>query len=286
MENAFMITGATGGLGKAFAAACARRGFDLFLTDVSPILLDTLAGGLRKEFGITVLTRVADLARAEGRDALFDWLDGAGLRFSGLVNAAGMDKEGEFAAQSLGSIRTMMELNMLGSVECINKLLALREEGGPFTVINVASLAAFQPMPYKALYASTKRFLVQLSLGIREELKPYGVAVSALCPGGMPTTKACLESMEAQGILGRLSAMNAEEVAERALRQALKGRAVIVPGLVNRALSRLSSLVPGSFAARLVARKWSRVLVSRCGSLRPQGNMCGTPRLADGEKLY
>lgn len=280
-----MITGATGGLGKAFAASCARQGKDLFLTDVSPSLLDTLARGLKREFGIEVRTHASNLAREEGRDELFAWLDKSGLHFTGLINVAGMDREGEYAGQSLQLVRTMMQLNMVSSAENINRILSLREAGQAFTIINVASLAAFQPMPYKALYAATKRFIVQFSLGIREELKPYNVRVSALCPGGMPTTKGCLACMEVQGIIGLMTTMNTGNVTDYALRQALKGQAVIIPGFLNRVISRLSSLVPPALTARLLAKKWSAALRERCGSLSPSENVCGTPRLASGEKM-
>lgn len=285
MENVFMITGATGGLGKAFAAALARQGRNLFLTDVSPSLLDTLARGLTCEFGVSVRTQACNLAREEGRDALFAWLEASGMRFSGLINVAGMDREGEYKEQGLALARTMMQLNMLSSAESITRLLPLRMEGQPFLVLNVASLAAFQPMPYKALYAATKRFMVQLSLGIREELRPHDVRVSALCPAGMPTTRACLDSLEVQGILGQLTTMNASAVAEYALRLAMRGRAIIIPGRLNRVLLGLSRLLPQSLSRRMIARRWSRALRARCGSLNPQENVCGTPRLAYGEKM-
>jgi short-subunit dehydrogenase len=285
MDNLHLITGATGGLGKAFSAALARQGKDLVLTDVSPSLLETLAVGLRREFRVSVLTRACNLAREEGRDALFTWLEAAGLRFSGLINVAGMDREGEYAEQGLALARTMMQLNMMGAAECITRIIPLREKGRRLTVINVASLAAFQPMPYKALYAASKRFLVQLSLGIREELRPHDVAVSVLCPAGMPTTRSCIESMEAQGLLGLLTTMNAGAVADHALRQAAAGKAVIIPGGLNRLMHASSRLLPEALTCRLLAKKWRTALRSRCGSLNPAENTCGTPRLARGESL-
>jgi len=285
MSDLWMITGAAGGLGKAFAAACAKEKMNLFLTDVSPVLLDILAQGIKNEFGVEVHIHASNLANEEGRDELFAWLNASNLRFTGLINVAGMDREGEYAGLSLQFMRTMMQLNMLSSAENIRQILPLRQEGVAFTIINVASLAAFQPMPYKALYAATKRFIVQLTLGIREELKNSGVKVSALCPAGMPTTKGCLDSLEAQGLMGLLTTMNAGEVAGYALKQADKGRAIIIPGLLNRIIYRLSVLSPVALTSRLLARKWSVSIRRRCGNLNPTENMCGTPRLADGERI-
>ena len=101
-----LITGATGGLGKAFAVECASRGWNLFLTDLDPQALDTLADGLRKSYGVTVVPRACDLTEAPARAELFGWIKGHGLRFWGLINVAGTDFEGPFFEQSSQQIRT------------------------------------------------------------------------------------------------------------------------------------------------------------------------------------
>ncbi len=193
MNSWYLITGATGGLGKAFCAACAKAGHNLYLTDVSATMLNTLSVGLQNEYGIKVLTYTCNLASEQSRDELFTALDESGIRFSGLINIAGMDREGEFSMLDLQCLRTMMQLNMFSAAELINRILQLRNEDERFTILNVASQAALQPMPYKALYAATKRFLLQLSLALNEELKLQNATVTALCPSGMPTTQACLD---------------------------------------------------------------------------------------------
>ncbi|NLN45017.1 MAG: SDR family NAD(P)-dependent oxidoreductase [Clostridiaceae bacterium] len=268
MDGWFLITGATGGLGRAFCAACARRGFRLFLTDRSEEALDTLAGGLRHAYGISVRTASCDLATDAGRDALAEVVGHAGIRLSGMIHVAGIDAEGEFTSLSLGSLRAIMQVNMLSVAENIHQMLRFRQMDQPFRIINVASLAAFQPMPYKALYAATKRFLVQFSLGIREELLTSGVSVTVLCPCGMPTTPVCIAEIEAQGIAGRLTTMNPGTVAEYTLDKALRGKAIVVPGTLNRCVRFASDLLPATWTARWVRRQWSGALMKRCGTLR------------------
>jgi len=270
MDNSFLITGATGGLGKAFCAACAQRGYNLFLTDISPALLDSLATGLQNEYGIEIHTFACNLADESGRDALYQEIEKVGMRFVGLANIAGTGIEGEFASLDLPSLRTIMQLNMFNTAENINRVLRYRQKGVKFIILNVASLAAFQPMPYKALYAATKRFLVQLSLGIREELKGNDVSVSVLCPSGMPTTPTTIKEIDVQGVWGRLTAMNTGDVAEYALSRALRGQAVIVPGTLNQIIKGLTKLVPETISASFVKRRWSRALLKRCGTLCPQ----------------
>jgi short-subunit dehydrogenase len=127
-----------------------------------------------------------------------------------------------------------------------------------FRLINVCSLAGFYPMPYKATYAASKRFLLDFSRALREEIKSFGT-VTALCPAGMPTTVECMRSMFAQGYWGLATSMNPEVVARRTLRAALKGRAVVIPGLLNQFIQGLSAMVPSSIAIRYVAKRWSKV---------------------------
>ncbi|HEY5466140.1 MAG TPA: SDR family NAD(P)-dependent oxidoreductase [Clostridia bacterium] len=270
MDGWFLITGATGGLGKAFCAACAQRGCRLFLTDRSGESLEALARGLKNAYGIQVRTFACDLAAESGRDALAAAVADASVPLAGLINVAGIDVEGEFTSLSLQNIRAIMQLNMVSVAENIHRMLRFHEEGEHFMIINVASLAAFQPMLYKALYAATKRFLVQLSLGIREELHPLGISVTVLCPCGMPTTPECIAAIEAQGIVGRLTTMNPGDVVEYALERALRGKAIAVPGGINRFVRFAAILLPQTWTARLVHWQWSRALMRRCGTLRPQ----------------
>jgi short-subunit dehydrogenase len=258
MERWIMITGAAGGLGKSLCVAFARRGYALYMTDVSRERLDTLADGLRRAYGACTRTAVCDMTDSRERDALYRELAGAGMWFCGLVNVAGVDFEGRFDSLCIENIRTMTQLNMCAGAELTRAILPHRGARERFIVINVASQAAFQPMPRKALYAAGKRFLVHLSLALREELRGDGVSVTALCPSGMPSTPECAAAIDAQGFMGAVTARDTGAVAEAALRGALRGRAIVIPGAVNRAIWALSALVPQTWAAGYVRRRWER----------------------------
>jgi uncharacterized protein len=270
MKHAYLVTGATGGLGKAIVLELARQGFHLVLTDLNPQPLDNLATAVSREFGIEIITLPCNLANESERDRLFRDLSTIDVTFVGLINVAGIDSEGEFTSRSIAKIRMMMNLNMASGAELIQNVVQYREPGMPFYVLNVASLAAFQPMPYKALYAASKRFLVQLTLGIREELKPYDIHVSVLCPAGMPTNPTTIECINVQGFVGRATTMNTSTVAMVALRQMRKGRAMIIPGWHNRFIGAVSSSLPATFIASLLQKKWSKALMRRCNTLQPK----------------
>jgi len=251
-----LVTGAAGGLGRAFAVECASRGWDLFLTDLRADLLETLAESIRNTYGVQVLTQTADLTDALSRAGLFERLRTANLRFWGLINVAGIDYEGPFFEQSARQIQTIIRLNVEGTLDMTRGMLELRDPLETFRILNVASLAAYSPMPVKATYAASKRFLLDFSLALREELRGLGATVTVLCPAGMPTTPENIRAIHAQGFLGQITTLDAGAVANTALEYTLAGRAVCVPGAVNRLLQAIGSLAPAPLAAGLIGSRW------------------------------
>jgi short-subunit dehydrogenase len=251
-----LVTGATGGLGKAFAVECASRGWDLFLTDQRLDALATLASGLQAAYRVQVSWLPCDLTDAGNRENLFETLHQLGLRFWVLVNVAGVDYEGLFYERSRQQIRAILRLNIEATLEVTHALLELRDPLSTFRIVNVASLAAFAPMPAKATYAASKRFLLDFSIALGEEVRGLGATVTALCPAGMPTTPEIVRAIEAQGWIGQITTQDTGRVAALTLDAALKGRRVVVPGIVNRFLHSLGSLAPATWSARLLGKRW------------------------------
>ena len=134
-KSMVLVTGATGGLGKAFAVECASRGWDVFLTDLQPDLLEALAAGLRNAYGVRVITHTSDLTDPASRAGLFARLHGERLRFWGLINVAGIDFEGPFFEQTSHQIQTIIRLNVEGTLEMIRGLLELRDPLSTFRII-------------------------------------------------------------------------------------------------------------------------------------------------------
>jgi short-subunit dehydrogenase len=253
------ITGATGGLGKAFAVECASRGWDLFLTDKSDASLDSLASGLRNSYGVKVITAPCDLTNTGMRNLLFDQIRSASMLFTILINVAGIDFEGLFSNQTSQQVLTIARLNIEATLSITHTLLSYRNQQHTFRIINVSSLAAFYPMPVKAIYAATKRFLLDFSLALREELRNQNATVTVLCPAGMPTNQICINSIEAQGWVGKATTMDVGRVANQTLNSALAGKAIIIPGLVNRVIRILGMLIPSSLVVRLIGWRWASV---------------------------
>ncbi len=256
MKSRVFITGASGGLGKAFAVECASRGWDLFLTDVSETPLSRLSMSLSNTYGIDVKYFCCDLTDFDSRTVLFEHLHENGYRFSFLINVAGIDYEGPFVERSRSQIRTILRLNIEANLELTHELIRLRDPAKTFRIVNVASLAAFYPMPVKAMYSSTKRFLLNFSRALREELRSQDITVTALCPAGMPTTPACIEAIEAQGVAGRITTCNVGYVASGTIDRALKGKSVYIPGMLNKILRMVSTIMPEALTARAIGSRW------------------------------
>jgi len=251
-----MITGASGGLGKAFAVECASRGWDLYLTDLRPEPLQPLANSLQNTYRVQVFTQACDLTNAEARAELLEKVKDEGHFFWGLINVAGLDYEGLFQEQSATQIQTILRLNIEGTLGMIHGMMEFRDPMKRFHIINVASLAGFFPMPVKATYAASKRFLLDFSLALRSELKDAGATVTALCPAGLPTTDKCIESIKSQGIMGLLTTENVSTVADQTLNAALKGKAVCIPGGLNQFMRIASAFVPRTVIASLIGIRW------------------------------
>jgi len=255
MKSYLMITGATGGLGSAFVLEAARRGYDLLLTDRTPEG-ESFAGRLAEKFSIEAIYRPCDLADDQAREKFLSGIKADGFKFWGLINVAGLDNEGGFLERNRAQILKILQVNILATMDITHGILPLRDTDQRFRLINVCSMAGFYPMPYKATYAASKRFLLDFSRALREEIKSYG-SVTALCPSGMPTTVECMRSMFAQGFWGLATSMNPEDVARITMKAALRGRFVVIPGWINQFIHAISSLVPQAIAAKYVAKRWA-----------------------------
>jgi NAD(P)-dependent dehydrogenase (short-subunit alcohol dehydrogenase family) len=132
-KNLVMITGAAGGLGKAFAVECASRGWNLFLTDLSAQNLETLARGLRNGYDTHIITHACDLTDPASRSSLFETIRCGSMRFSILINVAGIDYEGPFYEQTSLQIRTILRLNIEGTLEMTRAMLEYRN---PLTALS------------------------------------------------------------------------------------------------------------------------------------------------------
>lgn len=251
-----LITGAAGGLGRAFAAECAARGYDLLLTDLNSSVLDTVRQGLLRQYDVIIHTFCCDMTRDEDVAALGAYAQDHQIFLDMLLNVAGLDYEGGFTQRSFAQISGILRVNIEATLRVTYQALALRRRNSRFYVVFVSSLAALYPMPLKATYAASKRFLLDFSIALGQELKAQDVRILSLCPAGLPTTQESLRGIAAQGFWGSVTTNQLERVVHRTISRVQRGCKVYIPGLLNRTFSVLGKLLPPGLIARIVYTRW------------------------------
>jgi hypothetical protein len=251
-----LITGAAGGLGRAMAIECARRGHSLVLTDRDPDGLERFAQGLGRQYGIYPEIMVCDLTDEAGIRSLMDRFDAENVTFDMLLNIAGLDNEGGFLRRDCDRILDIVKVNVEATLRFTHELLRRRND--PFHIVFVSSLASQFPMPLKATYAASKRFLFDFALALGEELKDSGVHVLALCPGGLPTTPGTIAAIDAQGFFGKATTNRLEVVSRKTIDRVLRGDPVYFPGILNNLFRILNPFLPKRFVIRLIHKRWIR----------------------------
>lgn len=214
-----LVTGASSGIGKAMARELAVQGAHLVLTARNVRRLEQEAEDLRGRFGVTVHVFPADLARAEDRLELFAWTRKNGIAVDVLINNAGLGHYGAFGEADREATEVMLDLNILALTHLTRLFLPAMIERGRGGVLNVASTAGFQPLPYLAVYAATKAYVLHFTEALWEECRGRGVRVFCLCPGNTLTRFHQTAGIEKRRIF--LSA-SAQDVARFALRKFLR----------------------------------------------------------------
>jgi short-subunit dehydrogenase len=257
VRSTALITGASSGIGAAVAGELASRGHAVALVARREERLRSLAGELESEHEVPTEVIACDLADPGERERLASELHDRGRAVEVLVNNAGFGHQADFATSPIERMVGMVRLNVEAVVDLTGRFLTGMLERGRGSVINVASMAAFQPLPGSAVYAASKSFVLSFSEGIRTELRGSGVTVTAVCPGPVRT-----EFMEAAGfpdVEERTPGtfwMSAEDVARIAVEGAERDRRVVVPGTLNRAGALAGQHSPRAIALPLLNRVW------------------------------
>lgn len=257
-DRTCIVTGASSGIGVELARQLAQRGHGVTLVARRESKLRDLADELADRHGIRAEVAAADLTDEASRTALVATISDRGLNPDVLVNNAGLSTMGPVhksdPAREVAMLRT--------DVEAVAHLCSLFVPGmvarGRGTVLNVASTAAFQPIPGQAGYAASKAFVLSYSQAMGQELKGTGVSVTTLCPGPVETgfaEAAGLGDEAAEGAMPKIMWVSAEDVAKAAVAGMEKGRSVVIPGTPNRVLARLSYLSPRSLVLPMLARQ-------------------------------
>lgn len=244
-----LLTGASTGIGYELAYVFAKKGHNLIVTARSQSKLEEMANDLQLKYGITVTIIVKDLSKPNAAQEVFDEVKDKGIEIDILVNNAGIGNCGLFHHTDISKDLEMIQLNITALTlltKLFTKQMVQRRQG---KILNVASTGSYQPGPLIAVYYATKAYVLSFSQGIANELKPYNVSVTVLCPGA---TKTEFSKNAGKGHIK--GAAEARSVAEAAYKGLMKNQLLIIPGIMNTLMVIGSKLLPGKISAYLVRK--------------------------------
>ena len=253
--NTALITGASSGIGEAFARKLAAQGRNVLLVARSEDKLITLCNELGRLSSVRAQYVALDLSLPDSPARLFEETQKRGLIIDLLINNAGFGAFGDFTTIDLARQLNMIDLNIKAVVDLTYRFLAPMRERKQGAIINVASTAGFQPVPFMVTYAATKALVLSFSEALWEENRSYGVTIMALCPGATDTN--FFEAARGRKPPGRI-AQTPEEVVDTALRGLARRKASVISGLSNLLMVQAERLTPRSLVVRVAGRMMRR----------------------------
>lgn len=253
-----LITGATGGLGKAFVYTLAARGENLLLTGRSAEKLALLKADLQEKYPqADVRVYPADLSSEDSRAKMMEEITSEGLLVSTLVNVAGADVQKGLTEYTQEKIAFQCRVNFEAAVSMCR--FAIERKAERLEIVNISSVSGIYPMPYFAIYSATKGALTSFSQSLRAEMKGKNVAVTAILPGAMPTREDIKEQIKGQGLWGKLAAKTPEAVAKASLKAVRKNKGKVIVGFWNKVMRVSTCWLPTAWRLKFIANRWSKI---------------------------
>lgn len=251
-----LVTGASAGIGEAFARHLADRNYDLVLVARRRQRLRRLAKELTDSRGVAVEVVQADLLRERDVAALEERLRGGDIDL--LVNNAGLGTVGDFVDLPLARELEELDVNVRALFRLTHAALSAMVPRGAGTIINVASTAAFQAIPHNATYAATKAFVLHFSEAVHEEVRDRGVTVTCVCPGPVKTEFLDVAEIDGHRVPEAIW-VDVDTVVQSALAGAQAGRAIVIPGVLNRVSAASAQLAPRMLTRQVAGAIFKRV---------------------------
>jgi short-subunit dehydrogenase len=253
-EKAYtLITGASKGLGKEIAYECARRGNNLILVALPGEDLKGFCRYLELKYKISASCYETDLTKNNAPLELTYWVK-KNFSVNILINNAGVGGTIPFGECSADYMDKIILLNIRALTLITRQMLSELKKHSRAYILNVASLAAFSPIPFKTVYPASKAFVYSFSRGLQEELKGTSVRVSVLCPGQIMTNHDAEERIKRLGLLGRFGLLPADKIARIAISSLLNDKKIIIPGILSKVNLFIIKALPSGIRIHLFAR--------------------------------
>ncbi len=250
------ISGATGGIGKAFSIECAHLNYPLFLTARSQSKLSELKEDLSKITNQDIIVCACDLKDQSSIDSMLSYIDSRSITFDRIINVAGVDTQKPFTEYEDEKVLMQIKVNVESNIYLTHQLL--KRKGERAEIITISSMSGQTPMPYFALYSATKCALTNFYTALHYELKKQGVKVTTVIPGGVYTRPDIVAQIKGQGLWGKLSAKTPAFIAIKSLKKVRKNKVKYIPGFFNRLLNAVMKILPKKIVLSFIARRWKK----------------------------
>ena len=254
-----LITGATGGLGKAFTKECAKLGQNLILTATNQDRLDELKKETLKKFNIKIITKSCDLSNYNDICDFVNFLDANKLQIENFISNAGFITEGSIQYAQTDTLIKCIKVNCEGIVHLTKKILDRKPPKVKMRILSVTSMAGEYSMPYMAIYSATKSMLTSFMTSLGIEYKKDNVRVLIVKPGAIATTQEMKDAINAQGLKGKLSSIDPNTIASKSLRLLFKThKKSYIPGFFNKLTIFSSALFSKNCKAKIAGKMWKK----------------------------
>ena len=254
MKKTVLITGASSGIGEAMADVFARTGYSLVITARHAEKLETISKTLMEQYGTTVFFIPADLSKSETPEIIFKQVREKGIEIEILVNNAGFGDFGFFHESDWKKQEEQINLNIKALTHMTHLFVQEMVKRKSGKILNVASTAAFQPGPLMSIYYATKAYVLFFTEGIANELKDFGISVTALCPGPTASNFQVRAEMESSKLFKRKKIPSSMEVAEYGYKSLMKGKTVAIHGTMNYLTALSPRFAPRNMVAKVVRK--------------------------------
>lgn len=248
------ITGATGGIGRAFVTSCAKKGYPLFVVGRTQGKISALKAQIASISSVDVQGFVCDLASERSRRKMLAFIEEKGITFDRIINVAGVDTQKRFCDYTEEKLLNQIRVNVESTLSLTHAILKHRAE--KVEIITISSMSGISPMPYYAVYSATKAMLTNIFTALHYELKDENVKVTTVIPGGVYTRPDIVEQIKGEGVWGKLSAKTPEFVAEKSLKAVKRNKLKYIPGFFNKLLNFIMAIAPKRLVLKFIARRW------------------------------
>jgi uncharacterized protein len=247
-----LITGSASGIGYELACIFASKNYNLVLVDRNELKLQEIAVEFQEKFKLIIKTIVKDLSISTSPEEIFTELQQAGIKVHVLVNNAGFGTYGLFNETHLNTELEMLQVNLVCLTHLTKLFLKDMVKEGKGKILNVSSAAAFQPGPLMAVYFATKAYVLSFSEAIANELEGTGVTVTVLCPGSTISAFHERTGMADSKLVKGQKMMDAQTVAQIGYDALMRGKTIVIPGLLNKILAKSVRFVPRNLVTKIV----------------------------------